>query len=38
MKTIGKMKFYDKDYQEIIKEAQQEIKDFNEQFLINWSE
>lgn len=38
MRTIWKMKVSEKFYQEVIEETKQILKDFNEDFLVNWEE
>ena len=37
-KKIGKMIVSDKFYNEVIEETKEILKDFNEDFLINWEE
>lgn len=38
MKRIWKMKVSDKFYKEVIQETQKELREFNQDHLINWEE
>jgi len=38
MRTIWKMKVSKKFYDEVIKETQEELKEINQDMLINWEE